>query len=55
VWRLAGGGVVAQAEGGQPRVFGGVHAALSHTGAMFMLKRSRVSTVWRRLLGLGPA
>ena len=54
IWRIAGGSVVAQAEGGQPRLFGGVHAALSHAGAMFTLKPSRVSSAWRRLLGLGP-
>jgi hypothetical protein len=52
LWRITGG-VVAQAEGGQPRVFGGVHAALSHAGATFVLKPGRVSSAWRRLLGLG--
>jgi hypothetical protein len=54
LWRVAGGGVVAQAEGGQPRIFGGVHAALSHAGAMFTLKPTRLSSAWRRLIGLGP-
>ncbi len=54
LWRVAGGGVVAQAEGGEPRIFGGVHAALSHAGAMFTLKPSRVPSAWRRLLGMGP-
>jgi hypothetical protein len=53
LWRIDGG-VVAQAEGGQPRVFGGVHAALSHAGGMFALKPARVPSAWRRLLGLGP-
>jgi hypothetical protein len=51
---VSGGAVVAQAQGGQPRVFGGVHAALSHAGAMFTLKPSRVTSAWRRLLGMGP-
>ena len=50
VWRIKGG-VVAQAEGGQPRLFGGVHAALSHASAMFTLKPGRTSSAWRRLLG----
>ncbi len=54
LWRVSGGAVVAQAQGGQPRVFGGVHAALSHAGAMFALKPSRVTSAWRRLLGMGP-
>jgi hypothetical protein len=54
LWRVSGGAVVAQAQGGQPRVFGGVHAALSHAGAMFTLKPSRVTSAWRRLLGMGP-
>jgi hypothetical protein len=54
LWRVASGAVVAQAEGGQPRVFDGVHAALSHASAMFALTPSRVSSAWRRLLGMGP-
>jgi hypothetical protein len=54
LWRVSGGAVVAQVQGGQPRVFGGVHAALSHAGAMFTLKPSRVTSAWRRLLGMGP-
>ncbi len=54
LWRIAGGAVVAQADGGQPLVFGGVHAALSHAGAMFTLTPSRVTSTWRRLLGIGP-
>jgi hypothetical protein len=57
VWRVSGGGVVAQSEGGQPRVFGGVHAALSHAGAVFSLqgpRAGRANPAWRRLLGLGP-
>ena len=57
LWRISGGGVVAQTEGGQPRVFDGVHAALSHASAMFALhaaRPARVSFAWRRLLGLAP-
>ena len=57
VWRVCGGGVVTQTEGGQPRVFDGVHSALSHAGAMFVLQAARptrATSAWRRLLGLGP-
>jgi hypothetical protein len=51
LWRVAGGGVAAQAEGGAPRVFGGIHTALSHAGALFAATPARVPSVWRRLLG----
>jgi hypothetical protein len=57
LWRVSGGGVVAQSEGGQPRAFGGVHAALSHAGAVFAMqgpRGGRANSAWRRLLGLGP-
>ncbi len=56
LWRVAGGGVVAQTESGQPRVFDGVHAALSHAGAVFTLQggHGKATPAWRRLLGLGP-
>ena len=57
VWRVSGGEVVAQSEGGQPRAFGGVHAALSHAGAVFSMQgppSGRHHSAWRRLLGLRP-
>ena len=52
-WRLAGGAVVTQAEGGTPRVFGGIHSALSHTGALLSARPARMPAAWRRLLGWG--
>jgi hypothetical protein len=55
LWRVAAGGVVVQAEGGAPHVFGGIHTALSHAGALFAAMPARVPSVWRRLLGWGRA
>ena len=55
LWRVAGGGVVAQAGGGAPRVFGGIHTALSHEGALFAAAPARVPSVWRRLARWGRA
>ena len=50
LWRVAGG-VVSQAEGGSPHVFGGIHSALSHAGAHFTPQPMRVPAAWWRLLG----
>ena len=53
LWRLAGGGVVAQLEGAVPLVFGGIHSALTHMAALSSARPARVPEVWRRLLGWG--